>query len=122
MKVWKMIGAGVVTLMMALPAQAQVEDTYTKDGDVVTVTRYYDDGSVREVGTFKNDKPDGRWIEYTREGAIKTEAIYANGEKEGKWFVWTEDGEYLYEVVYQDNKLKNASRWKIEDRNAIANN
>ncbi len=122
MKVWKMIGAGVVTLMIALPAQAQVEDTYTKDGDVVTVTRYYEDGSVREVGTFKNDKPDGRWIEYTREGAIKTEAIYANGEKEGKWFVWTEDGEYLYEVVYQDNKLKNASRWKIEDRNAIANN
>ncbi len=122
MKVWKMIGAGVLTLMMALPAQAQVADKYEKDGDVVTVTRYYDDGSVREVGTFKNDKPDGRWVEYTKEGTIKTEALYANGEKEGKWFVWTADGEYLYEVVYQDNKLKNASRWKIEDKDAIANN
>jgi antitoxin component YwqK of YwqJK toxin-antitoxin module len=122
MNVWKILGAGVLTLMIGLPAEAQVEDKYEKKGEVVTVTRYYDDGSVREVGTFKNDKPDGRWVEYNRSGDVKTEALYVNGEKDGKWFVWTDDGEYLYEVVYQENVLKNASRWKIEDKDAIANN
>ena len=121
MKILKLLGAGALLLMIALPAQAQLEDKYEKNGNQITVTRYYDDGSIKEVGTFKDGVPDGRWVEYSRDGKIKTEATYANGEKEGKWFVWTEDGEYLYEVIYADNKLQNASRWKIEEKNALAN-
>lgn len=122
MKILKMIGAGVLTLMMIVPAQAQKEDHYEKSGDKVKVTRYYEDGSVKEVGTYSNGTPDGKWVEYTQDGKVKVEAFYSNGQKEGKWFVWTDDGEFLYEVIYKDNMLKNASKWKISERNAIANN
>lgn len=120
MKAYNLIIAGVFALLMALPAQAQKEDTYTKVGDRLMVTRYFDNGAVREEGTFLNGTPDGRWVQYDEKGNIKVEAFYSHGVKQGKWFVWSEDGDFLYEMAYADNQLKSSHKWKIDQRNVVA--
>ncbi len=108
--------------MMALPlfSLAQKEDTYEKNGKEVKVTRYYEDGNIRETGTFVNDVPDGKWVEFDQNGQVKKEAFYKDGKKEGKWYVWTDDDQFLYEVIYADNKMVESHKWKIEERGLLA--
>lgn len=115
----KLIVSYIIALS-ALTLQAQTEDTYTRNGKNCSVVKYYEDGTVKETGTFYNNVPHGKWVQYHEDGGIGMEAFYENGKKTGKWFVWTADGEFLYEVAYADNKLQNSHRWKIEDRNMIA--
>lgn len=106
-------------MMMAFGASAQIEDNYTVEGDVVSVERFFDDGSLREKGTFINNVPSGSWVEYYNDGSVHIEANYKDGKKDGKWFVYSGDGEYLYELVYVDNRMKNSHQWKIEERNML---
>lgn len=110
---------GAMMLLIAFGSYAQPEDRYTVDGDVVYVERFYEDGTLREKGSFINDVPAGEWVQYYRDGSIHIEAYFKEGKKEGKWFVWSDDGEYLYELMYTDNRMKNYHQWKIEQRNML---
>lgn len=99
----------------------QPKDQYKKVDGVLQVSRFYEDGGLRERGTFNEEgKPDGQWLLFSKEGNVTQEALYVDGVKQGKWFVWTADGNFLYEVVYQDNYLVKSNRWKIEERNLLA--
>ncbi len=109
-----------VLLMTMVSLSAQPADTYTQKEGKTFVTRYYDDGTVRESGSYDGKLLDGQWMEYSTDGKLKTQAYFENGQKEGKWYVWTEDGQYLYEVIYQDNLLVDSHKWKIEERSLLA--
>ena len=106
-------------LLLTIGAYAQVEDVYTAVGDVVYVERYFEDGTLREKGSYVNELPAGSWVEYYRDGSVHIEANYTEGKKDGKWFVYSNDGEYLYELIYADNRMKNYHQWKIEERNML---
>lgn len=106
-------------MLMAFGSYAQPEDRYTVDGDVVYVERYFEDGTIKETGSFVNNVPSGNWVQYYRDGSIHIEAFFKDGEKDGKWFVWSEDGQYLYELLYADNRMQNSHQWKIEERNML---
>lgn len=118
MKALKIVLSVMMVFLFAIPTQAQQpKDEYTRKGDKVMVTRFYEDGAVREQGTFVNNEADGRWVEYNKDGSVKVEAFYHNGKKEGKWFVYSNEGQIMYELVYQDNYLQGSSRWKLEENN-----
>jgi len=118
MKTLNKIVVMMVGVLLVLPVYAQQpEDNYTKEGDKVKVTRYYEDGTVREQGTFDGEVADGRWVEYHRDGSVKVEAFYKDGKKQGKWFVYTDEGQVMYELVYANNFLKNSNRWILEENN-----
>ena len=120
MKAWTKLISATIAFLFVMSAQAQQpQDKYEKQGDHIVVTKYYEDGSIREQGTFSGDLPDGRWVEYYRDGSVKTEAFYINGKKEGKWFVWSDEGDIMYELVYSENYLKNSNRWML-DENSVA--
>lgn len=106
-------------MLMAFGSYAQPEDRYTVDGEVVYVERFYEDGALREKGSFINNLPSGDWVQYYRDGSIHIEATFKDGEKDGKWYVYSEDGEYLYELLYVDNRMQNSHQWKIEQRNML---
>jgi len=118
MKALTKILSVMMVFLFAVPTQAQhPKDEYTRKGDKVMVTRFYEDGAVREQGTFANNVADGRWVEYNRDGSVKIEAFYANGKKEGKWFVYADEGQVMYELMYADNYLQSSNRWKLEENN-----
>jgi antitoxin component YwqK of YwqJK toxin-antitoxin module len=94
----------VMLMMITAVSFAQnMEPTFEKQGDLVKATYFYDNGMVKEVGFFKNDKLHDKWISYDKEGKIKVVALYNNGEKDGKWYIVGEDN--VKEVTYQSNKI-----------------
>ena len=102
------------TLLIAggsLMAQNEApEPEFEKKGDLIKGRFYYEDGSIRQEGTYKNGKLHGQWISYDENGKKTALAYYNQGEKEGKWFFWNGDG--LTEVDYQSNVIASVNTWK----------
>ena len=67
---------------------------------------YYPNGEYWEVGTYKDDKKDGKWSYFTEDGK-ETKGIYKNGKKDrGKFWIsvkqdtlgsWIETDDDLWE-------------------------
>jgi len=88
----------------------EVAPKYEKIGDLVKVTNFYEDGSIKEEGFYKNKVITGTWTTYNQDGEKTAIAKYNNGKKEGKWFLWNEDG--LKEIDYKNNVVVNVQSWK----------
>ena len=93
----------IAIVFIAVGAAAQEKSpSFEKQGDLVKATYFHDNGMVKEVGYFKNDKLHDQWISYDEFGKITVVANYNNGIKEGKWYIVGEDS--IKEVTYAENK------------------
>jgi len=90
-------------LVVSVSFAQGVEPKFEKENDLVKATYYHDNGMIKEIGFFKEDKLHDKWISYNEEGKIKVVAIYSNGLKEGKWYLVGEDS--VKEVTYKANKV-----------------
>ncbi len=100
----KIIAAVILMLTVTSLAYSQeIEPTFEKQDDLVKATYYHDNGSIREVGYFKDEKLHDQWIRYDKTGKISVVANYDNGMKNGKWYIVGEDT--TKEITYKDNKL-----------------
>ena len=100
----KLLGSIVVFMLLVSVSFAQEkEPTFEKQNDLVKATYYHENGMVKEVGFFKDDKLHDKWIRYNEEGKIKVVALYKNGMKEGKWYMVGEES--VKEVTYKSNKV-----------------
>lgn len=55
-------------------------------------TFWYEDGAVREVGTYVDGVKQGRWLSYWPNHQRKMEGSYENGRKTGFWGAWYDSG------------------------------
>jgi antitoxin component YwqK of YwqJK toxin-antitoxin module len=92
-----------IAITTGLSAQEK-PPVFEKEGDLIKGTFYYEDGSVRQEGTYKDGKLHGKWISYGQDGKKIAIAEYRQGEKTGKWFFWTND-DVLREVDYSENRI-----------------
>lgn len=100
----KFLSSLVILVMMTSISFAQgKQPTFEKEGDLVKATYFHENGMIKEVGFFKNDKLQDKWVSYTKEGKVKCVAHYDNGKKEGKWYIVGEDS--VKEVTYKSNKI-----------------
>lgn len=102
---------------LAFAQNSTVESTYEKDGGLVAVTTYHEDGSVKETGFYKNKKLHGEWAKFNQEGVKVARAYYTNGKKTGKW-MFLNNG-VLTEVDYDNNKITNVYEWNNNDNVVI---
>ncbi len=72
-------------------------------GEVMEVTFYYEDGSVRQTGFVENNLMSGEWITYSEHGTVTARAYYEEGKKTGKWKVYDEEGELVYKICYKND-------------------
>jgi uncharacterized protein len=110
----------------------EVKVEKVKDGKGNT---YWEDGSVKGSGTFKNfqkdgmwtlfhkgstakiaegnyinDKQNGPWIFYHKNGTKSSEGTFEDDQKTGQWFGYYETGEKMWEVKYV---IRNTDMGKI---------
>ncbi|MAM19764.1 toxin-antitoxin system YwqK family antitoxin [Christiangramia flava] len=85
---------------------------FEKQGELMKGTFYYDDGSIRQEGTYKNGKLHGEWISYNQNGEKTAIAQYKQGEKDGVWFFWS--GDKLTQVEYNQNNIASVDSWKSD--------
>ena len=53
---------------------------------------FYDNGGIKEKGTYKNDEKDGPWVKYHDNGQLFRKGTYKNGKKDGPWVDYKPDG------------------------------
>jgi antitoxin component YwqK of YwqJK toxin-antitoxin module len=96
----------VFTLFFTLIGFCQeIKPKLEKQGDRIKATYYFDNGKVKEVGFFLNNKLHGEWITFNEEGEKTAVANYENGKKTGKWYVLANGT--VNELIYDSNKLVN---------------
>lgn len=118
MKNWIKLSIAAVSIIFFVPVSAQeVKPTFEKHGELIKGTFYYEDGSIRQEGTYKDGKLHGEWISYQQNGSKNAIAQYEEGIKTGKWFFWVDD--ILTEVDYQDNIIAEVRNYKSTSKLVI---
>ena len=96
-----------------------IEETYSDDGNLVSETKYSQNGGLISKHYFKNGKLSiiyalipsennkyfikaGGYKEFYENGTLKIESLYANNELSGIWKRYYETGEIEWEVEYND--------------------
>ncbi len=67
-------------------------------------TVYFDNGSVKEIQSYKAGLMDGTWITYNASGVKTAQAAYRNGKKHGAWLIWNDEGVLMFEMYYLDGE------------------
>ncbi|MES2486588.1 MAG: membrane-binding protein [Bacteroidota bacterium] len=94
--------AGMLSAQSVKP-QHEIENTLVKS------TYYYDNGTVRQTGFYKDGKLHGAWVAYNEDGTKQSMGEYENGKKVGKWFFWT--GNTLSEVDFNNSRINDVKTW-----------
>jgi len=79
------------------------------------VTYYYENGKIKETGSFLDGQRHGIWIRYDENGNKIAEGNYNNGLKDGKWMIWDDKGNKRFEFSYQNGQKY--SLWSSWDEN-----
>jgi antitoxin component YwqK of YwqJK toxin-antitoxin module len=66
----------------------------------------YENGQKEEEVTYKDGKPDGKWIRWYENGQKIREGTYKDEEFDGKWTEWYENGQKAAEGTLKDGKNK----------------
>ena len=69
----------------------------------ITEMTYYDNGHLKDVKKYKNDKKDGEWHEYYDNGQLKKNERYMSGKKTGIWHTYYDSGKLDGRRVYSKN-------------------
>jgi antitoxin component YwqK of YwqJK toxin-antitoxin module len=67
--------------------------------------QYFDDGTVKLQGTYKNDLKEGPLTVFYPTGQIFNTGLYINGYPDGKWFTYDLDGKLLSTDIYDHGIL-----------------
>ncbi|MCF8459961.1 MAG: hypothetical protein K9G46_04505 [Flavobacteriales bacterium] len=104
-------------------AQNKVKTTYengsvkselVQNGELVAVTNYYENGTIKETGFFKNEVPEGKWETFSNEGVKTAELSYLNGKRHGEFRVWDEFSNAYIEMKYANGEVITANRYVRE--------
>lgn len=92
-----------------------LKSEYVEQGNgIVAVTNYHKNGVVKEIGFFKNEVPDGKWVTYSEDGTKTAELSYANGRRHGEFRVWDTFANAYIEIHYANGEVVTANRYVKE--------
>ncbi|CAL68033.1 toxin-antitoxin system YwqK family antitoxin [Christiangramia forsetii] len=97
---------------VAIAQDTELKPVFEEQGNLIKGTFYYEDGSIRQEGTYKDGRLHGEWVSYNQDGKKTAIANYKNGKKDGKWFFWSETK--LTEVDYENSVIASVNSWKSE--------
>ena len=78
-------------------AEGILKDNGKKEG---LWKEYYDDGSLKSEGNYKNDWKTGKWKYYYPNGQLEETGEYINGKPEGEWTWYFPSGKLLRKMNY----------------------
>ena len=81
----------------------EIKPKFEKSGNLVKATYYFEDGSIKEQGFFKNKKLTGKWVAFNKQGDKTATAYYSAGKKVGTWFACSKNS--VREVTYNNNVI-----------------
>ena len=96
----------VLSLFLFVNVNANGNDTIILNGNKLELTRTYENGVVREKGTYNlNKERHGDWVSYYRNGQTSTIGHFKNDKKDGEWRHYNREGSLLAIIVYEENQI-----------------
>jgi len=83
--------------------------------ELVREIQYYNDGTIKQKGNFKNGVKNGKWTHYYQNGYIWSEGYFDNGLREGMSIVYFNNGNKQYEGSYSSGKPD--GKWSFYNEN-----
>lgn len=88
------------------------------------ITRYYENGVVKETGYYLAGQKHGSWSAYNENGQLMSTAHFHNGNKDGEWLVWDNQGNLRYKLTYKNGEPVGEwamfdERGKVSDRKQL---
>jgi uncharacterized protein len=65
---------------------------------------FYEDGSIRCQGSYKNNRREGKWLFYFEDGNVEQIGNYLNGLEHGEWKRYYSGGEIFVEEAFYNGK------------------
>ena len=93
----------VALLMSTIGFSQSAKPVLEAEGQLVKATYHYDNGTVQQVGYFKDGKLEGKWMAYDINGSLTSIAQYSNGVKSGKW-IYFENNVAVRQVDFTNNQ------------------
>ena len=93
----------------------ELKSRYVQNGDLVEVTHFYVDGTVKETGFFKNGVPEGKWQTFDENGQKTAELNYKNGKRHGEFRIWDMYTHTYTEINYADGQALATNKWVRSD-------
>lgn len=91
-----------------------VRSEYKQANGRVAVTNFYEDGSIKETGYFKNGVPDGKWETFAQDGSKTAELNYKDGKRHGEFRSWDPYTNAYIEMQYANGEVLLANRYLKE--------
>jgi len=91
-----------VWLFLCVFGFGQQNAPLTDDSQAEKKIIYYEDGSKKSEGTYKNGNYEGPFVEWHPNGAKSMEGQYKNGQIHGLWLFWYDDGKLRGKGEYED--------------------
>jgi len=104
----KIIIAGMLLSAGVLSAQ-NIKPKLEVVNQMAKATYYYDNGQVKQEGTYKDGKLHGSWVAYNENGTKQSMGEYTDGQKSGKWFFWSDN--VLNEVDFNNSRIAEVKKW-----------
>ena len=103
----------IAFLMFTFGYAQELKPKFEQEGDLIKGTYFFENGTIKQIGYFSNNKLHGEWISYDSEGNKTAIAHYKNGKKTGTWLVLTYD--IVKQVTYEANKVIDVKDLKETD-------
>ena len=90
-------------LMFAFGYSQELKPKFEQEGDLIKGTYFFENGAIKQIGYFSNNKLHGEWVSYDSEGNKTTIAHYENGKKTGVWLILANG--VVKQVTFDSNKV-----------------
>jgi len=62
----------------------------------------YDSGQLKEIGTYRDGKREGRWTYWAPDGTLAAKLEFKQGKPHGTWMSWSAQGNKWQQQGYRD--------------------
>lgn len=76
-------------------------------------TYYFENGAVKETGSFADGYKTGEWQQFHADGSKASVGEFKNGKKSGQWKVWDANGNLRFDMSYDNGKK--SGTWLMYD-------
>lgn len=73
------------------------------ENNLIHATYFFDNGQLKQEGTYLNGKLHGKWVSYNQDGTKQSSGEYNQGEKVGTWTFY--NAPTTNKVVFENNRI-----------------
>jgi len=105
--------AGGVSELSTYPDGSPRHELTSLKGQLVKIVSYYRNGTVKEVGHYKNGVRHGSFVSFNENGKKDCAAYYYSDKKDGVWTFYNAEGNIERQVFFNQNFIVRANPFQV---------